>query len=72
MASWAEPGTISANVSNSGVLQPGLLKIDGGYTQALSGVTEVEIAGPNSRSGSDQLNITGTANLDGPWHCPHR
>ena len=62
-------GTVTANVSNAGQVNPGLssgiLNIDGNYTQTPTGVLNVEIGGLAPGTGFDQLNITGNAALDG-------
>jgi hypothetical protein len=64
-------GTITGDVQNAGTIslstfdpaQPniGTLNIQGNYTQTASGVLNVKIAG----TGSDVLNVGGTATLDG-------
>jgi hypothetical protein len=64
-------GMVQGNVINSGVIQPGqpgvpgILTINGNYTQTASGTLNIEIGGPNPGTGYDQLVVTGTATLDG-------
>ena len=59
-------GTISGNVINNGMLSPGnsigTLTVSGDYTQAASGVYQVEI---NAAGQNDRVNISGTATLGG-------
>ena len=60
-------GTITGNVTNNGTLAPGnasigTLTITGGYTQATSGVYQVEI---NAGGQGDRVNVSGTATLAG-------
>jgi len=61
--------TLHADVINGGLIapgnSPGLLTIDGDYTQESTGTLLMELAGLNLGSGYDSLNITGTANLAG-------
>jgi hypothetical protein len=63
-------GQINANVDNLGGtvspgLSPGILNIDGTYTQAIDANLAIEIAGLTAGTGYDQLAITGIATLDG-------
>jgi hypothetical protein len=64
-------GTISGNVRNAGQLNvgtsgtPGVLTINGDYTQAGSGSLQVEIGGTASGSAYDVLAVTGEASLAG-------
>jgi T5SS/PEP-CTERM-associated repeat protein len=62
-------GTIVGNVGNVGVVAPGnsagTLHINGNYTQAASGRTQIEISGTAPGSQFDMLDITGQATLDG-------
>jgi hypothetical protein len=65
-------GTIDGAVVNSGVISignsPGLLVIDGNYTQAADGLLVIEIGGPGAfipGETYDQLVVTGTANVAG-------
>jgi outer membrane autotransporter protein len=59
-------GTINGNFTNNGILSPGFspgtIVIVGNYAQGPGGTLVIEIASPVS---FDQLNITGTASLDG-------
>lgn len=59
-------GTIQANVVNAALLVPGdpfgTLTVQGDYTQTATGVLLIQIAGPNQYG---QLNVTGTATLNG-------
>ena len=59
-------GTITGSVTNNGTLAPGnsigTLTITGNYTQAASGVYQVEI---NAAGQNDRVNSTGTATLGG-------
>ncbi len=63
-------GTVQANVTNSGTLlpgedgAPGVLVINGNYTQTAAGTLDVQI-GATGAAGFDQLAISGTATLDG-------
>jgi hypothetical protein len=64
-------GIINASVQNAGLIEvggngaAGLLSIQGDYTQAASGVLDMEIGGYNPGTDFDQLAISGTATLDG-------
>src|SRR5262249_15996432 len=62
-------GTINGNVVNAAELQPGdspgVLTINGNYTQTADGILEVEIGGPTVGSQYDRLAINGTASLAG-------
>ena len=63
-------GEISANVDNSGGTvapgnSPGILTIDGNYTQGASGTLALEIGGLVPGEDHDKLAITGTADLNG-------
>jgi hypothetical protein len=62
-------GTINGNVVMGGKISPGnspgILTINGNYTQTASGVYDAEIAGLTPGLGYDQLLISGTADLDG-------
>ncbi len=63
-------GQINADVSNLGGtvspgLSPGILNIDGTYTQAIDANLAIEIAGLSAGIGHDQLAVTGVATLDG-------
>ena len=58
---FAGIGTLSARVSNRGLVKPGLsvgtLNIVGSYTQTATGTLEIEIESPTS---FDKINVTGT------------
>ncbi|MEM1228014.1 MAG: Ig-like domain-containing protein [Planctomycetota bacterium] len=63
-------GTFSGNVTNSnGVVapgtSPGLLNIDGDYTQLAGGLLFVEIGGISVGDEFDRLRVTGAVNLSG-------
>ena len=63
-------GTVTGNLINGGTVHPGdgpgILSVVGNYTQTSSGNLDIEIGGPNPGSaGFSQLNVTGTAGLDG-------
>ena len=63
-------GTITANTINAGSLRPGLspglLNVNGDYTQTTGGSMEIEIGGlPPGIGGYDRLAVTGTATLAG-------
>lgn len=62
-------GTVGANVSNAGQVNPGgsagILNVTGNYTQSASGVLNIEIGGLNAGSEHDRHAITGTATLAG-------
>jgi hypothetical protein len=62
-------GTIIANVSSSGTVSPGespgLLTINGSFTQSSSGILDIEIGGSNAGVDYDVLKVTGAATLGG-------
>ncbi len=63
-------GSILGSISNSGAIvapgsSPGILSIDGNYTQGASGALNIELGGTTLGSQYDRLAITGTANLSG-------
>ena len=62
-------GTITGNVTNSGTVapgaSPGIINITGNYTQAAAGTLQIEIGGTTPGTGYDQLQVSGTANLNG-------
>src|SRR5208282_5714435 len=62
-------GSISADVVNNGTLRPGdipgLLTITGNYTQTATGALDIESGGTTAGTQYDQLNVSGTAALDG-------
>lgn len=65
----AGSGNIAADVSNSALFapghSPGMISILGNYTQTSTGTFNIEIGGLNAGSQFDQVNINGTATLDG-------
>ena len=62
-------GQIIGNVSNIGVVAPGLspgaLHVTGSFTQGVQGTLDIELAGTTPGSQFDTLDITGHATLDG-------
>jgi hypothetical protein len=62
-------GTINGNVVNAAEVDPGdspgVLTINGNYTQTGAGTLTIEIGGPNVGSGYDRLVVKGTATLAG-------
>jgi hypothetical protein len=60
------PGTIVGDLFNFGLLHPGdapgTLRINGNFTQASSGILNIELASPNN---FDRLIVSGRATLDG-------
>jgi RHS repeat-associated protein len=62
-------GTIAANLVNNGLVSPGsspgILTVQGNYTQSNVGVLTVEIGGALPGNGFDQLLASGSATLDG-------
>jgi len=62
-------GTVAANVSNAGQVNPGtspgLLTINGTYTQTSGGAFNVEIGGPTVGTDYDRLAVSGAATLTG-------
>jgi hypothetical protein len=64
-------GTINASVRNAGVINPGsmntpgILTINGNYTQAAMGVLNIKIGGDSPGTGYDQLVINGQTSLGG-------
>jgi autotransporter-associated beta strand protein len=67
----AGTGTINGNVTNTGRISPGdapgILTIDGNYTQASNGRLLIDIAGANNGQFS-VLDVLGSADLDGFLH----
>jgi hypothetical protein len=67
----AGSGTVNANVSNNGQVNPGgsgapgILTVNGSYTQSGSSVLNIGIGGPTPGSQYDQLNVNGPASLGG-------
>ena len=61
-------GSVVGDVINGGRIRPGrspgVLTVEGGYTQTAAGVLEIEIAGPQADQ-RDALIVTGLAELDG-------
>ena len=49
---------------------PGILTIDGNYTQTADGILEIEVGGTTPGTLHDQLHVTGTATLDGRLDLP--
>ncbi len=62
-------GTVTANVSNGGLVSPGaspgILNITGTYTQTSTGALNIEIGGLTAGSQFDQVAISGLATLNG-------
>ena len=62
-------GQINGDINNAGTVgpgnSPGLLSIDGVYSQSVSGILTIELGGLSAGTGYDVLDITGTANLAG-------
>jgi hypothetical protein len=62
-------GTLSANLVNAGTVSPGaspgIITVDGDYTQAVDGVLEIELGGTTLGIEYDQLVVTGAATLQG-------
>jgi hypothetical protein len=62
-------GTVSANIANNGLVSPGsspgILTVNGDYSQASTGVLNIEIGGTTAGSQYDQLSISGLATLAG-------
>ena len=67
----AGSGTVGGNLSNSAVVapgnSPGILSVDGNYTQTASGTLEIELASNGGVAGTDhdRLAVTLAASLDG-------
>ncbi len=68
-ASLVGSGTLNSNLINGGEVSPGsspgLITVDGDYTQSTDGLLTIELGGTTPGSGFDQLSITGNANLAG-------
>ena len=67
--------TIDADqVVNSGTiapgLSPGIIKIQGDYTQEFDGMLEIEVGGLTAGTQHDQLQVTGSASLGGRLEVP--
>ncbi|MCM1984910.1 FG-GAP-like repeat-containing protein, partial [Lyngbya confervoides] len=62
-------GTIAGDLTNDGTVapgnSPGLLNIQGDYTQTANGELTIELAGRNPETQYDVLKVDGTAKLDG-------
>ncbi len=62
-------GTVASDVINGASIQPGTspgaITIDGDYTQTNAGTLFIELLGTTPATQYDQLNVTGTASLDG-------
>jgi autotransporter-associated beta strand protein len=62
------------NVINSGRVapgfSPGIIRIEGDYSQENSGVLEIEVGGLTPGTQHDQLQVTGSASLDGRLEVP--
>lgn len=62
-------GTVGADVINGATIQPGnspgAITIGGDYTQLSAGTLDIELLGTTPATQYDQLNVTGTATLDG-------
>ena len=62
-------GTIGSDVNNGGTVSPGnspgILTVDGNYTQNAGGTLALEIVGLTPGEQHDQLVVTGTADLNG-------
>ncbi len=62
-------GTITGDVSNSGIISPGtspgVINVGGSYEQSDEGELSIELGGTTAGTGYDQLLITGAASLDG-------
>jgi hypothetical protein len=67
-------GTLAVNLQNPGRLapgnSPGILEIDGDYTQTATGVLEIEVGGLTPGTLHDQVQVAGTATLDGRLEAP--
>jgi hypothetical protein len=67
---WAS-GTLTGDLVNGGTLNLGwtstadTLNVNGSYTQTHGGVLNIKLGDPSAGATSDQLNISGTAMLDG-------
>lgn len=65
----AGSGTLAANLVNSGTVSPGaspgVITVEGDYTQSPDGVLEIQLGGTTPGTGHDQLVVTGAATLNG-------
>lgn len=62
-------GTMTGNVSSSGTvspgLSPGILTINGNYTQTAAGILNIDIGGTTPGTQYDRLAVSGTAEMNG-------
>jgi len=62
-------GTLAANLVNGGTVSPGespgIITVDGDYTQQADGTLEIQLGGTIAGTGYDQLVVTGTATMNG-------
>jgi hypothetical protein len=62
-------GTVTGDVLNKGSVRPGsspgIIAVDGDYTQAAAGSLEIEIGGTTAGAGFDQLAVSGDVTLAG-------
>ena len=62
-------GTVSANINNDGTVSPGaspgIMTINGNYTQGSTGILNVDVNGTTPGTQYDRLVVTGTAALNG-------
>ena len=62
-------GTLAADLVNGGTVSPGkspgIITVQGNYTQQTDGVLEIELGGTIAGTSFDQLIVTGTATLNG-------
>jgi len=65
----AGSGTVAANLVNGGTVSPGaspgVITVDGDYTQLETGVLEIDLGGTEAGTEYDQLVVTGTATMHG-------
>lgn len=68
-ASLVGSGALNSNLINGGEVSPGsspgIITVDGDYTQSADGLLTIELGGTTPGSGYDQLAVTGNANLAG-------
>lgn len=64
-----DSGTLAANLVNGGTISPGvspgLITVDGDYTQQETGLLIIELGGTTAGTEYDQLVVTGTATMHG-------
>jgi hypothetical protein len=62
-------GILSANLVNGGTVSPGtspgIITVDGDYTQQTDGTLEIQLGGTTAGTGYDQLVVTGAATMNG-------